>query len=330
MGTGMTRRDVLRSAAAIGVAGVAAKWPALAAGEPAAPTGPGVMLSAGEMAAVDNALGAKGKAVTDEFIYTVPLPRNDLSITIQGDPVPIPFGFAGWASFKKARDGSAIMVMGDSVLLQDEINSVISAAQAHQLQVTAIHNHFFWEEPRIFFMHLHTMGKDVEDLAHRYSAAIMPSKLHPRNQPAPKPVTGPGAQDRFALDELDRITGQKGAASGPVYKYTVGRADLTVIAINTVITTAIGLNSWAAFVGDMSHAHIAGDIAMLEPEVNPVIAALRRNGLSVVAVHNHMLGEQPRIIFLHYYGTGAAPALAQGFRAALDELGKHGQVMEMG
>ena len=92
----------------------------------------------------------------------------------------------------------------------------------------------------------------------------------------------------------------------------------------------MGLNSWAAFAGDRDKAHIAGDIAMLEPEVNPVIAALRKNNLDVVAVHSHMLGEEPRIIFLHYYGTGPAETLAQGFRAALDELGKHGQSMRMG
>ncbi|MFB3880481.1 MAG: DUF1259 domain-containing protein [Armatimonadota bacterium] len=288
------------------------------------------MLSAEEVAAVDAALGTKGSAVADELLYTVPLPRNDLSVTIQGDPVPVPFGFGGWASFKKARDGRTTMAMGDTVLVQEEVNPVITAAQAGQVQVTAIHNHFFWEEPRIFFMHLHAMGEDVGELAQRYSAAILPSRLHPKNQPPPKPFTGAGASERFALPELDGIVGSKGAVNGPVYKYTIGRPDLTVVAMDTVISAAIGMNSWAAFAGDMKRAHVAGDIAMLEAEVNPVIAALRRNNLDVVAVHNHMLGERPRIIFLHYYGTGAAPALARGFRAALDELGGHGKAMAAG
>jgi hypothetical protein len=128
---------------------------------------------------------------------------------------------------------------------------------------------------------------------------------------------------------LGQIAGHEGQANGPVYKITVGRPDLHVMAMSTQITTAMGLNSWAAFAGDKEHAHIAGDIAMLQPEVNPVIHALRANNLEVVAVHNHMLGEEPRIMFLHYYGAGPAETLAQGFRAALDELGKHGQSMQM-
>jgi hypothetical protein len=131
------------------------------------------------------------------------------------------------------------------------------------------------------------------------------------------------------LARLAQIAGHEGVANGPVYKITVGRPDLQVMAMGTQITTAMGLNSWAAFAGDRDKAHIAGDIAMLEPEVNPVIRALRQNNLDVVAVHSHMLGEEPRIIFLHYYGTGPAETLAQGFRAALDELGKHGQSMSM-
>src|SRR5262249_41074913 len=112
-------------------------------------------------------------------------------------------------------------------------------------------------------------------------------------------------------------------------KYTIGRDDLRIIAMGAEITAAIGLNSWAAFAGEPDHAHIAGDIAMLEPEVNPVIRALRRSNLEVVALHHHMLGDQPKILFLPYYGMGAAMTLAQGFRAALDELGKHGKTMNM-
>jgi hypothetical protein len=128
---------------------------------------------------------------------------------------------------------------------------------------------------------------------------------------------------------LDRLVGYQAAVNGPTIKYTVGRADLTVLAMGAEITTAIGLNSWAALAGTSERAHVAGDIAMLEPEVNPVIRALRSHGLEVVALHHHMLGEDPRIIFLHYFGTGPAADLAGGFRSALDELGKHGRKLEM-
>jgi hypothetical protein len=331
----VSRRDLLRAAAVAGVAGTAGLWseqPAEArrprsTSSRTAEAAAGPMLSAGEMAQIDQALGKKGTVVADQAVYTVPLPRNDLKITIHGDPVPIPFGFGGWVAFKKTPGGET-MLMSDTVLRQEEVNSVISAAHANDLEVTAIHNHFFYEEPRIFYMHLHGHGPTAK-LAHAYAEAIRPSPLSPANQPPPSPPSGPGAAERFDLARLAEIAGHDGVVNGPVYKITVGRPDLRVMAMNTPITTAMGLNSWAAFAGNREQAHIAGDMAMLEPEVNPVIRALRRNNLEVVALHHHMLGEEPRIIFLHYYGTGPAEILARGFRAALDELGKHGQSMSM-
>lgn len=330
----VSRRDLLRGAAVAGAVGTAGLW----SGQPAearrrgsarsgAAAGAGPMLSADEMGAIDQALGKKGTVVADQAIYTVPLPRSDLKITIRNDPVPIPFGFGGWVSFKKTPDGRT-MFMSDTVLQQNEVNPVISAAQANGIEVTAIHNHFMNEEPRIFYMHLHGHG-DTAALAHAYAEAIRPSPLFPANQPPPTPPSGPAAAERFDLARLAQIAGHEGVANGPVYKITVGRPDLQVMAMGTQITTAMGLNSWAAFAGDRDKGHVAGDITMLEPEVNPVIAALRKHNLDVVAVHNHMLGEEPRVIFLHYYGTGPAETLAQGFRAALDELGKHGQSMSM-
>src|SRR5207249_95676 len=263
----------------------------------------------------------------DQAIYTIPLPRADLKVRIKDAPVPTGFGFGGWVAFKKTTGGGT-MFMSDTVLQQEEVNPVISAAHANGIEVTAVHNHFFYEEPRIFYMHLHGHGETAR-LAQAYAEAIRPSPLFPANQPPPSPPSGPGAAERFDIARLAQIAGHEGQANGAVYKITVGRPDLQVMAMGTQITTAMGLNSWAAFAGERDKAHIAGDIAMLEPEVNPVIAALRKNNLDVVAVHSHMLGEEPRIIFLHYYGTGPAETLAQGFRAALDELGKHGRSMRM-
>jgi hypothetical protein len=265
--------------------------------------------------------------IADQAVYSVSLPRNDLKVTIQGDPVPIPFGFGGWVAFKRSPRGGTLL-MSDTVLQEAEVNRVISAAQANGIEVTAIHNHFFYEEPRIFYMHLHGHG-EAGPLARAYAEAIRPSPLLPANQPPPAPASGPAAAERFDLAQLARIAGHEGQANGPVYKITVGRADLRVRAMGVEITTAMGLNSWAAFAGDRDRVHIAGDIAMLEPEVNPVIRALRQNNLEIVALHHHMLGEEPRTIFLHYYGTGPAERLAQGFRAALNELGKHGRALRM-
>lgn len=316
----VNRRDLLRVAIVGGAAGVLP----VAAAE----TDGAHLLSADEMAAVDQALGKKGSLVADQGVYTVPLPRSDLKVRIQGDPVPTPFGFGGWVSFKRTRDGGSTVMMSDIVLLPEEVNGVITTAQANGIDVSAIHHHFIYEEPRIMYMHVHGMGSPG-DLAQAYAAAIRPTRVFPANQPpagAPPARTG---KEIFDVPALDRIVGYRAAVNGPTIKYTVGRPDLTVTAMGAVITAAIGLNSWASLTGTAERAHVAGDIAMLEPEVNPVVAALRKNRLEVVALHHHMLGEDPRILFLHYYGTGPAAELAGGFRAALDELGRHGRTLKM-
>ncbi|WP_426491453.1 DUF1259 domain-containing protein [Hymenobacter sp. 102] len=179
------------------------------------------------------------------------------------------------------------------------------------------------------------MGSPAE-LAQKFAATLKNSKLLPANQPAsaaaPSAATGnngtpaapaaPTGKELFDLPALDKLVGAQGTVNGPTYKYTIGREDLQVVMMNTEMTAAIGLNSWAAFAGKQDDAHIAGDIAMLEGEVNPVIKALRAHKLEVVAVHNHMLFDQPRMVFLHYYGRGPAAQLAAGFRLALNQLGK--------
>ncbi|MDB5140792.1 MAG: hypothetical protein JWR12_2708 [Mucilaginibacter sp.] len=284
------------------------------------PPGKTPALTADEMAAIDAVLGKKGNYKEAESVYTISLPRNDLKMKIKGEPVPIPFGFGGWVSFKKTVDGKSAMVMSDTVLQMEEVNPLISAAHANGLEIAAIHNHFFYEEPRIFYMHIHGMGT-VEDLAKKYANTIRDSKLFPANQPTPSAPTVTG-KENFDLPALDAIVKATGTVNGPTYKYTIGRADLKVMAMGVEMTTNIGLNTWASFAGKQEDAHIAGDIAMLQSEVNTVIKTLRTHSLEVVAVHNHMLGDDPHMIFLHYYGRGNAATLAQGFRAALDVLGK--------
>ncbi len=311
----MKRRNFLQTAAltsAIPVCGVVETAQAFHAKTPA--------LSAQEQDAITTALGKKGNYNEAQATYNVSLPRNDLKMSVKGEAVPISFGFGGWVAFKKTLDGKNTMLMSDTVLLMEEVNPLISAVQGAGLEISAIHNHFFYEEPRIFYMHLHGMGTTA-DLASMYANAIRSTKLFPANQPAPS-GSSPSASELFDLASLDTIVSHKGAANGSTYKYTVGRDDLTIKAMGAELTAAIGLNSWASFAGSKDNAHIAGDIAMLDYEVNPVIKALRANNLEVVAVHNHMLGDDPHIIFLHYYGRGSAPELARGFRSALDQLGK--------
>jgi hypothetical protein len=252
-------------------------------------------------------------------VLKVNLPRNDIHVTIDNLAVPTPFGFGGWIAMTKGDGGDDVM-MGDLVLLQEEVNPVMSALLDHGLEVTALHNHFFWENPRIFYMHVHGHGK-AADLAEHINPALA---LTGKGQPAPAPsATTP----KTSLDtsQIAKIVGHEGEQNGAVYKITVGRDDLKLTEMGAVINARMGLNTWAAFYGTNEDAAIAGDVAMLESEVTPTLKALRSHGLDVAAVHNHMLGTQPAIIFLHYWGRGPAPQLAAGFKAALDQLGKGGK-----
>jgi hypothetical protein len=208
------------------------------------------------------------------------------------------------------------VLMGDLVLTQEEVNPVMSALLEHGIEVTALHNHFFFEEPRLFYMHVHGHGEAV-NLAHAIKPAL---DLIPRPSAA-TPAAAP-AGPAFNLVALDKIVGQQGEAFGSVYKFTLGRDDLNLKEHGGSINARMGLNSWAAFAGNEADAQIAGDIAMRDAEVAPVLKALRLHKLNVVALHHHMLGTQPTVIFLHYWGRGTADELAVGFRAALEVLGK--------
>jgi hypothetical protein len=251
-------------------------------------------------------------------VLKVNIPRSDLKMTIQGFSTPTPFGFGGWIALTKATDGSDVM-MGDLVLLQEEVNPVLSALLDNGIDVTALHNHFFWDDPHVYYMHVHGMGK-AADLARRVKPGLdLIGKVKPE---AVSPASTTGTALNTA--KLAKIAGHEGEQTGPVYKITVGRDDLGMKEHGAVINARMGLNTWAAFVGTQEDAAIAGDVAMLENEVTPVLKALRKNGLDVVAIHHHMTGDRPVVIFLHYWGRGPAEKLAAGFKAALDELGKGG------
>jgi hypothetical protein len=251
-------------------------------------------------------------------VLKVNIPRNDLHVKIAGYSVPTPFGLGGWFAMTRGDSGEDV-VMGDLVLTQEEVNPVMSALLDHGLEVTALHNHFFWDEPRVFFMHIHGHGKTL-DLANELKPAI---DLIGQSKPAGGGQTA-AAPKQSALDteKIAKIVGHAGEQNGPVYKITLGRDDLDVKEMGAKINSRMGLNTWAAFVGTDEDAAVAGDIAMLESEVQPTLKALRAHGLDVVAIHQHMINSRPIIIFLHYWGRGPAEKLATGFKAALDELGK--------
>jgi hypothetical protein len=253
-------------------------------------------------------------------VLKVNVPRTDLNVTVANVKTPTPFGFGGWIAMTKGTSGMDVM-MGDLVLTQDEVNPVMSALLDNGLEVTAVHNHFFWEEPRIFYMHVHGHGKPA-DLARKVKPAIdLIGKGASR--PAAQP-SAPAASAATSIDtaKIAQIVGQQGEQTGAVYKITVGRDDLKLTEMGAAINARMGLNTWAAFVGTNENAAIAGDVAMLANEVTPVLKALRKNGIDVVAIHHHMTSTQPTVYFLHYWGTGPAEKLASAFKAALGELGK--------
>lgn len=253
-------------------------------------------------------------------VLKVNIPRSDLAVTVANVKTPTPFGFGGWLALTKGTGGMDVM-MGDLVLLQEEVNPVMSALLANGVDVTALHNHFFWDEPRLFYMHVHGYGNAV-DLAHKVKPALdLIGKVASRPAGASGgPATPAGTP--IGTARIAQIVGSQGDTSGDVYKITIGRDDVKLTEMGAAINARMGFNTWAAFVGSNENAAIAGDVAMLASEVTPVLKALRANGIDVVAIHHHMTGTQPAIYFLHYWGTGPAEKLATGFKAALLELGK--------
>jgi uncharacterized protein DUF1259 len=261
-----------------------------------------------------------------ENVLRVNIPRNDLRVVIDGVATPTAFGFGGWLAFTKGTDGVDVM-MGDLVLTENEINPVMSALLTGGLDVTALHNHFFFETPRIYYMHVHGHGT-AADLATKVKPALgligigsSVDRGGPSGPPSGAPASGREITGPLDTAALARIVGYQGEQNGAVYKITIGRPDIALKDRGAPINSRMGLNTWAAFYGNNADAVIAGDVAMLDYEVTPVLKALRANGLDVVAIHHHMTGTDPPVFFLHYWGKGSAQKLATAFRAALDRTG---------
>ncbi|GFE57575.1 DUF1259 domain-containing protein [Geobacter sp. AOG1] len=261
-------------------------------------------------AVIEKLTGLKGTANENEGVFKVLMPRSDLSAKVAGAKITPPMGLTCWAAFIKA--GDATMVMGDIVLLEDQIDAVMDAALHNGLEVTALHNHFTFDTPRIMFMHIGGVGRD-EDLA----AAVGRVFAAVRDTAGGKgkvPTTDiDPAQSKLSTNKLEEILG-KGEFKNGVFKVTIGR---TTKMHGHDVGKEMGINTWAAFAGTDSKAVVDGDFAMLEPELQEVLKTLRRAGIGIVAIHNHMTHEEPRIMFLHFWGTGNAELLANGIKGAL-------------
>lgn len=262
---------------------------------------------------IEELTGLRGQFNEKEGVFKVSLPRKDLSITIRGVKMSPAMGLTAWAAFAQA--GSRAAVMGDIVLLEEQVNPVMSVALDNGLEVTALHNHFFGDSPKVMFMHISGIGNE-EALASAVGKVFRKlQETHKIGQPKPPYAVIDPARTSLDPKKIDGILGRSGELKDGVYKITIGRETEMH---GHKMGNAMGVNTWAAFAGNDDKAVVDGDFAMLESELQNVLKALRGADIDIVAIHNHMTMESPRIVFLHFWGVGTTTNLARGLKAALD------------
>ena len=269
-----------------------------------------------DIQAIENALGGL-KGTENNGEYKVTIPQNDLKIIVDGFQIIPPMGLGSWAAFAPAAQGA--MLMGDVVATETDLWPVQQEVIRQGLTITAIHNHFVRNHPNVMYMHIGGMG-DEADLAASVKAVFDKVQEVRGNNPADGPKTD--VENPLDTAMIADILGYNGSMNRGVYKVVIGRPDVNLTEHGAPVSTFMGFNTWASWQGTPEKAAVAGDFTMLADEVAPVIKALVENGIEVVAVHNHMVHEEPRIFFLHYWGTGQVEKLARGLRAALDHTQK--------
>jgi len=266
-----------------------------------------------DTAKIDQITGLKGKMNEKEGVYKVTLPRNDVKVVVDGWTMPAFMGLGTWAAFTPTKDGA--MVMGDTVLFEDEVNAAMTAALDNGLSVTALHNHFFFDHPKVYFMHIEGEGS-VEQLASAVRKVYDAVKKIRSENPQPKDSFGGGAlpdKDSISAEPLNKIFGAQGEAKDGMVKFTFGRPAQMH---GTKIDNTMGVNTWAAFAGADDNAVVDGDFVVTEDELQAVLKSLVKQKIFIVAIHQHMTHEQPRIMFFHYWGRGRAKELAENVKSA--------------
>ena len=269
-----------------------------------------------DWARVGEALGKAGGELPGG-IYKVALPRSDLKVTLDGVEIKPGLALGGWLAFEKS--GGSSMVMGDLVLTMDEVNPVMSKLLAGGIAVTGLHNHLLRNQPFTMYMHVQGMGDPVK-LARVLHAALAESKtpFPAAGQPA-APAPAPPALD-LDTAALDEALGTRGSNNGGIYQFSIPRADAVKdmgTPVPPALGSAIAINFQPTGGGK---AAITGDFVLTAQEVAPVMTALRQNGIEITALHNHMLGDQPRLFFMHFWANDDARKLAQGLKAALSHV----------
>ncbi len=268
-----------------------------------------------DTAAVEQATGLKGQLIADENVFKVTKPRTDVKIQVDQWAMPPFMGLGSWAAFTPAHGGH-VMMMGDTVVFEDEVNPAMSAAFEAGLEVTALHNHFFFDDPKVYFMHIGGTGeasklaagvkKVYDKIAEIRAATPVPTKAFSGNI---------ASTSAISAAPLEAALGVKGLANQGMFKIVIGR---TASMHGVSVAKEMGINTWASFGGTDDAAVVDGDFAMLENELQTVLRAMRKEGINIVAIHQHMSHEQPRYLFLHYWGKGKAADLAQSLKRVLD------------
>jgi Domain of Unknown Function (DUF1259) len=267
-----------------------------------------------DTARIEQITGLKGTFSNQEDVFKVTKPRNDVKVQVDDWAMPPFMGLTSYAAFKPAHD-SQVMMMDDTVLLEDEVNPAMSAALDAGLEVTALHNHFFFDHPKVYFMHIAGTGdaarlaegvkKVYDKIAEIRSAHAEPETVFPGHIASPSNISAA---------PLEAVFGSKGQASNGMFKVVIG-SSTSMHGVR--VGNEMGVNTWAAFAGTDDEAVVDGDFAMREGQLQAVLKSMRASGINIVAIHEHMTGETPRILFLHYWGKGKAVDLAKGVKAAL-------------
>jgi hypothetical protein len=268
-----------------------------------------------DIAKIEQITGMKGVEKNGE--YKITIPQNDLNIIVDGFKIIPPMGLGSWAAFTPC--GDSAMVMGDIIVTETDLKPVQQEVIRQGFAITAIHNHFVRNRPNVMYMHIDRTA-DIVTLSNGVKAIL--NKVKEVRGKDPKSVPADSVTNNLNISMLDSIIGHKGDMSKGVYKYTIGRPDVKLNEHGIAVSTFMGFNTWAAWQGTPERAAVCGDFTMLANEVESVIKALVENGIEVVAVHNHMVHENPKIFFLHYWGVGNADTLAKALRSALDKTGR--------
>jgi hypothetical protein len=266
-----------------------------------------------DTAKIDQIIGLKGKMNEKERAYKVTFPRDDVNVVVDGWMMPPFMGLGTWAAFTATKDGA--MVMGDTVLFEDEVNAAMSAALENGLKVTALHKHFFFDHPKVFFMHIEGEGP-VDKVAGAIRKVYDAAKEVRAANPNPKDLFGAAPlpdKSSITAAPLNEIFGAQGESKDGMVKFTFGRpAEMHGV----MLGNTMGVNTWAAFAGSDENAVVDGDFAVTENELQPTVRSLLKDKINIVAIHQHMTHEEPRMLFFHYWGRGHAKDLAQAIKGA--------------